>query len=100
MIIRYTFLERTVCVCTWSILDNHLVSSKHLFSILRSCFIICYAENCFEVEAVPTEKTQVESVELVLPTHANHQVNTFGGQIMAWMENVATIAARFVPAHL
>lgn len=24
-----------------------------------------------------------------------HQVNTFGGQIMAWMVNVATIAARY-----
>lgn len=43
---------------------------------------------------VPAEKTRVESVELVLPPHANHQGNTFGGQIMAWMENVATIAAR------
>uniref|UniRef100_A0A4W4FHC6 Acyl-coenzyme A thioesterase 11 n=1 Tax=Electrophorus electricus TaxID=8005 RepID=A0A4W4FHC6_ELEEL len=49
---------------------------------------------------VPTEKTRVESVELVLPPHANHQVNTFGGQIMAWMENVATIAAsRLCNAH-
>lgn len=44
--------------------------------------------------AVPAENTRVESVELVLPPHANHQGNTFGGQIMAWMENVATIAAR------
>ncbi|XP_068949610.1 acyl-coenzyme A thioesterase 11-like isoform X3 [Petaurus breviceps papuanus] len=43
--------------------------------------------------SVPAEKTRVESVELVLPPHANHQGNTFGGQIMAWMENVATIAA-------
>ncbi|MEE6495639.1 hypothetical protein FKM82_002102 [Ascaphus truei] len=42
---------------------------------------------------VLAEKTRVESVELVLPPHANHQGNTFGGQIMAWMENVATIAA-------
>lgn len=49
-----------------------------------------------EDEAVDTERTRVESVELVLPPHANHQVNTFGGQIMAWMENVATIAARCV----
>lgn len=44
-------------------------------------------------DAVPAERTRVESVELVLPPHANHQVSTFGGQIMAWMENVATIAA-------
>uniref|UniRef100_A0A8C8HCU9 Acyl-CoA thioesterase 11 n=1 Tax=Oncorhynchus tshawytscha TaxID=74940 RepID=A0A8C8HCU9_ONCTS len=57
--------------------------------------------NCNGAEkAVPAERTRVESVELVLPTHANHQVNTFGGQIMAWMENVATIAAsRLCNAH-
>nr|XP_044995082.1 acyl-coenzyme A thioesterase 11 isoform X2 [Jaculus jaculus]XP_044995083.1 acyl-coenzyme A thioesterase 11 isoform X2 [Jaculus jaculus] len=49
---------------------------------------------------VPAEQTRVESVELVLPPHANHQGNTFGGQIMAWMENVATIAAsRLCRAH-
>ncbi|XP_070602075.1 acyl-coenzyme A thioesterase 11 isoform X2 [Erythrolamprus reginae] len=42
---------------------------------------------------IPANKTRVESVELILPPHANHQGNTFGGQIMAWMENVATIAA-------
>uniref|UniRef100_A0A8C5AIE8 Acyl-coenzyme A thioesterase 11 n=1 Tax=Gadus morhua TaxID=8049 RepID=A0A8C5AIE8_GADMO len=49
---------------------------------------------------VAAEKTRVESVELVLPPHANHQVNTFGGQIMAWMVNVATIAAsRLCHAH-
>ncbi|KAI1905367.1 hypothetical protein AGOR_G00015390 [Albula goreensis] len=40
-----------------------------------------------------TESTQVESIELVLPPHANHHGNTFGGQIMAWMENAATVAA-------
>nr|XP_015217526.1 PREDICTED: acyl-coenzyme A thioesterase 12 [Lepisosteus oculatus] len=40
-----------------------------------------------------TESTKVESIELVLPPHANHHGNTFGGQIMAWMENAATVAA-------
>ncbi|KAL4608256.1 acyl-coenzyme A thioesterase 11 [Arapaima gigas] len=51
-------------------------------------------------DVVPSERTRVESVELVLPPHANHQVNTFGGQIMSWMENVATIAAsRLCNAH-
>uniref|UniRef100_A0A3Q3XH92 HotDog ACOT-type domain-containing protein n=1 Tax=Mola mola TaxID=94237 RepID=A0A3Q3XH92_MOLML len=50
--------------------------------------------------AVAAERTKVESVELVLPPHANHQVHTFGGQIMAWMVNVATIAAsRLCQAH-
>ncbi|XP_072272307.1 acetyl-coenzyme A thioesterase isoform X2 [Pyxicephalus adspersus] len=42
---------------------------------------------------VPTGSTCVESIELVLPPHANHQGNTFGGQIMAWMETVANISA-------
>ncbi|XP_059401314.1 acetyl-coenzyme A thioesterase [Carassius carassius] len=42
---------------------------------------------------VSTELTRVEGIELVLPPHANHHGNTFGGQIMAWMENVATVAA-------
>ena len=57
---------------------------------------VCVLVEVQEAEkAVPAERTRVESVELVLPTHANHQVNTFGGQIMAWMENVATIAARY-----
>uniref|UniRef100_H2V771 Acyl-coenzyme A thioesterase 11 n=1 Tax=Takifugu rubripes TaxID=31033 RepID=H2V771_TAKRU len=51
-------------------------------------------------DAVPAEQTRVESVELVLPPHTNHQVSTFGGQIMAWMENVATISAsRLCNAH-
>ncbi|XP_066508620.1 acyl-coenzyme A thioesterase 11-like [Hoplias malabaricus] len=59
---------------------------------------ICEGQD--EEEVIPTERTRVESVELVLPPHANHQVNTFGGQIMAWMENVATIAAsRLSNAH-
>ncbi|XP_054481769.1 acyl-coenzyme A thioesterase 11 [Anoplopoma fimbria] len=58
------------------------------------------ADNLAVGNAVAAEKTKVESVELVLPPHANHQVNTFGGQIMAWMVNVATIAAsRLCQAH-
>ncbi|XP_048358921.1 acetyl-coenzyme A thioesterase isoform X2 [Sphaerodactylus townsendi] len=46
-----------------------------------------------EEDAVSTDLTHVQSIELVLPPHANHQGNTFGGQIMAWMETVATISA-------
>ncbi|XP_071346285.1 acyl-coenzyme A thioesterase 11-like isoform X2 [Trachinotus anak] len=58
------------------------------------------ADNSAVGHAVAAERTRVESVELVLPPHANHQVNTFGGQIMAWMVNVATIAAsRLCQAH-
>ncbi|XP_060546617.1 acetyl-coenzyme A thioesterase isoform X2 [Pantherophis guttatus] len=46
-----------------------------------------------EKDVVYTDCTHVQSIELVLPPHANHQGNTFGGQIMAWMETVATISA-------
>uniref|UniRef100_A0A8D2BAD9 Acetyl-coenzyme A thioesterase n=1 Tax=Sciurus vulgaris TaxID=55149 RepID=A0A8D2BAD9_SCIVU len=49
---------------------------------------------CDEEEGiVATRGTAVQSIELVLPPHANHHGNTFGGQIMAWMETVATISA-------
>ncbi|XP_075399181.1 acetyl-coenzyme A thioesterase [Tenrec ecaudatus] len=50
--------------------------------------------HCDEEEGrVSTRATSVQSIELVLPPHANHHGNTFGGQIMAWMETVATISA-------
>ncbi|XP_076995368.1 acetyl-coenzyme A thioesterase isoform X2 [Tamandua tetradactyla] len=56
---------------------------------------------CDEEEgAVPPGGTSVQSIELVLPPHANHHGNTFGGQIMAWMETVAAISAsRLGQAH-
>ncbi|NXC44205.1 ACO12 thioesterase, partial [Penelope pileata] len=48
----------------------------------------------FEQEdVVSTDLTHVQSIELVQPPHANHHGNTFGGQIMAWMETVASISA-------
>ncbi|XP_071586178.1 acetyl-coenzyme A thioesterase isoform X2 [Heliangelus exortis] len=51
-------------------------------------------EDIFEVQdAVSTDLTHVQSIELVQPPHANHHGNTFGGQIMAWMETVASISA-------
>nr|XP_058131472.1 acetyl-coenzyme A thioesterase isoform X2 [Dasypus novemcinctus] len=56
---------------------------------------------CDEEEGtVSTGGTSVQSIELVLPPHANHHGNTFGGQIMAWMETVAAISAsRLCQAH-
>ncbi|KAM5257590.1 acetyl-coenzyme A thioesterase [Hipposideros larvatus] len=56
---------------------------------------------CVEEEGlVSTRDTSVQSIELVLPPHANHHGNTFGGQIMAWMETAATISAsRLCQAH-
>uniref|UniRef100_A0A8C8VI86 Acetyl-coenzyme A thioesterase n=1 Tax=Pelusios castaneus TaxID=367368 RepID=A0A8C8VI86_9SAUR len=46
-----------------------------------------------EEDTISTDLTRVQSIELALPPHANHHGNTFGGQIMAWMETVATISA-------
>ncbi|XP_048394826.2 acyl-coenzyme A thioesterase 11 isoform X3 [Stegostoma tigrinum] len=71
---------------------HHLETIKDLVS---TCTI--RDEQNFEESqsAVPAGTTRVESIELVLPPHANHQSNTFGGQIMAWMESVATISASF-----
>ncbi|NXS82639.1 ACO12 thioesterase, partial [Erpornis zantholeuca] len=55
---------------------------------------------CEEKDALSTEHTHVQSTELVLPPHANHHGNTFGGQIMAWMQTVASISAsRLCRAH-
>ncbi|NWI11919.1 ACO12 thioesterase, partial [Crypturellus soui] len=55
-------------------------------------------DSCYTLkdgDAVSTELTHVQSIELVLPPHANHHENAFGGQIMAWMETVASISARY-----
>lgn len=77
-----------------------LIHAEIITDLLSSCSAQTVNE-CLDFRcAVPAEKTCVESVELVLPPHANHQVSTFGGQIMAWMENVATISAsRLCNAH-
>uniref|UniRef100_A0A8C2B948 Acyl-CoA thioesterase 12 n=1 Tax=Cyprinus carpio TaxID=7962 RepID=A0A8C2B948_CYPCA len=61
---------------------------------------ICLCSRKPVVPVVSTELTRVESIELVLPPHANHHGNTFGGQIMAWMENVATVAASISTCRL
>lgn len=52
------------------------------------------AQRKVEAASMATEVTRVESTELVLPPHANHHGNTFGGQIMAWMEGAASLAVR------
>ncbi|XP_017573278.2 acyl-coenzyme A thioesterase 11b isoform X2 [Pygocentrus nattereri] len=77
-----------------------LIHAEIINDLLSSSSAHAVSE-CLQFEdAVPAERTRVESVELVLPPHANHQVSTFGGQIMAWMENVATISAsRLCNAH-
>lgn len=77
-----------------------LIHAEIITDLLSSCSAQTVSECLDYHDAVPAERTRVESVELVLPPHANHQVSTFGGQIMAWMENVATISAsRLCNAH-
>ena len=44
-------------------------------------------------EAVPMPLVTFSMTQLVLPNMANHHGNTFGGQVMAWMAEAATVAA-------
>ncbi|XP_026881060.2 acyl-coenzyme A thioesterase 11b isoform X2 [Electrophorus electricus] len=77
-----------------------LIHAEIIKDLLTNCPSQPADEHLQCSEGVPAERTRVESVELVLPPHTNHQVSTFGGQIMAWMENVATISAsRLCNAH-
>lgn len=74
-----------------------VVSSPVVNSAIINVYIHLSDLICDEEEGtVSTRDTSVQSIELVLPPHANHHGNTFGGQIMAWMETVATISARFM----
>lgn len=41
----------------------------------------------------PVSASRVESTEIVLPSHTNQLGNIFGGQLMAWVDITAAIAA-------
>ncbi|XP_042191778.1 acyl-coenzyme A thioesterase 11 [Callorhinchus milii] len=71
---------------------GHIEAMKDLLSTISEQDVALDTDEC--QGAVPGSSTRAESTELVLPPHANHQGYTFGGQIMAWMEGVAAIAAR------
>lgn len=74
-------------VVSWSVVNSTIINVYiHLSDLIGD----------EEEGTVSTRGTSVQSIELVLPPHANHHGNTFGGQIMAWMETVATISARFL----
>ncbi|KAM4808583.1 acetyl-coenzyme A thioesterase [Rhinophrynus dorsalis] len=62
-------------------------------NLMQECCTIHDSDWEKDNNKISTDSTRVESIELVLPPHANHQGNTFGGQIMAWMETVANISA-------
>lgn len=88
--------------CVWSKLHASVTGSIFFLAIKvtgwnNSLMHCCRISDTFEDEdAVSTEFTHVQSIELVQPPHANHHGNTFGGQIMAWMETVASISARYI----
>ncbi|KAG0252132.1 hypothetical protein BG011_007188 [Mortierella polycephala] len=56
-----------------------------------------FDHQCNRTEAIrgtiSMQATFAESVQLVLPQHANSLSITFGGQVMKWMENVAAVSA-------
>ena len=43
--------------------------------------------------ARPMGLSAISMTKIVLPSDANHMGNTFGGNVMAWMDNAATVAA-------
>ncbi|XP_064392376.1 acetyl-coenzyme A thioesterase-like [Halichondria panicea] len=46
-----------------------------------------------DIKKISVSSTCVHTVQIVLPVHANHHGTTFGGQIMEWMTDIATISA-------
>ncbi|ELR49948.1 Acyl-coenzyme A thioesterase 12, partial [Bos mutus] len=80
---------------------KNLMKESSTFNSTVFVYVCLSDPICDEEEGtVSTKGTSVQSIELVLPPHANHHGNTFGGQIMAWMEAVATISAsRLCRAH-
>ena len=54
----------------------------------------CFGAGMLDVVvADPTDLSDISMAQLVLPNHANHHGNTFGGQLMSWMAEAATVAA-------
>lgn len=53
--------------------------------------------SCFTCECSSVCDGTAETCQIIAVFES--QVNTFGGQIMAWMVNVATIAARYSHKH-
>nr|XP_056704778.1 acetyl-coenzyme A thioesterase [Euleptes europaea] len=84
------FLEYTLAAERRKIRLDHERDFKNL---MQECGVNDEHVCSNEEDAVSTDLTHIQSIELVLPPHANHQGNTFGGQIMAWMETVAAISA-------
>ncbi|MGH0132676.1 UNVERIFIED_CONTAM: hypothetical protein FKN15_040034, partial [Acipenser sinensis] len=88
-----TGVLKRVCVAYSTFVAKPVGTQKNGYSFLFCVCALVGVANGKESSQLSTERTRVQSIELVLPPHANHHGNTFGGQIMAWMENAATVAA-------
>lgn len=85
-------LKQIACFSNW----EYFFLAIRVTGWNNSLMHCCHISDTFEdKDAVSTDFTHVQSIELVQPPHANHHGNTFGGQIMAWMETVASISARY-----
>jgi acyl-CoA hydrolase len=46
------------------------------------------------VDSIAADCSLLQYTYIVLPTHANHMGNTFGGQLLEWAEEIALLSAR------
>ena len=54
----------------------------------------CFGASALDVAVDdPSDLAVISMAQLVLPNHANHHGNTFGGQLMSWMAEAASVAA-------
>eukprot|EP00518_Triparma_eleuthera_P021685 CAMPEP_0197572560 /NCGR_PEP_ID=MMETSP1320-20131121/42521_1 /TAXON_ID=91990 /ORGANISM="Bolidomonas sp., Strain RCC2347" /LENGTH=681 /DNA_ID=CAMNT_0043135065 /DNA_START=245 /DNA_END=2287 /DNA_ORIENTATION=+ len=68
---------------------------KRLSIMLREGFAEPIAPNSAHPERVVRSMTEsmLQMTKVVLPSDANHMNNTFGGNIMSWMDDAATVCA-------
>jgi acyl-CoA hydrolase len=54
---------------------------------------LCSAPSVQKESPISTSRTNVEILELCLPTNLNHMSHTFGGEVMRWMMKTALVCA-------
>jgi acyl-CoA hydrolase len=50
--------------------------------------------NMTPTDSVAADQSLLQYTYIVMPTHANHMGNTFGGQLLEWAEEIALLSAR------
>lgn len=46
-----------------------------------------------DAPSIPCDRSSLEFTHIVLPSHANHMGNLFGGEILQWAEEIAVLSA-------